>query len=138
MDTAPNPDPDKPMLVGTLTQDGLSYRGLIIMRARKDYPHPHNTIVYTATLKVDRETGPIEGYYELSIFGIHRHFDSFKESEDFLNSTLEKIKDGKSKLLYENDKYYVHDCCYHLFVEGVNDAEEKELREWLEERDSDD
>lgn len=122
---------DNESVLTRLTHDGLSYRAVIRMANRiKD-----DSLVFSARLDVERATGKIEGYYQYNIYGITRHFDSNDEAEAFLSSALSQIKQGKSELIFEADRYYVHDSTFNLFIDGINDAEKEDLIAGLREQE---
>lgn len=115
---------------GPLTTRGLVFRGKITKRPKRMV----DKIIYSATIEADRELGRIEGYFEFSIWGIHRHFDSRKEAVDFLLSAFTEIENGGFELVFEADRYHADESCFHLFVEGVNDYESDELKARLKEK----
>tara|TARA_R110002020_G_scaffold13231_7_gene47729 strand:- start:825 stop:1223 length:399 start_codon:yes stop_codon:yes gene_type:complete len=122
---------DKQKFLRRITTGGLIFSGEITERAKR----MTDKIIYSASIEVKRELGRIEGYFQISIWGIYRHFDSLDEARDFLVPVLTTIEQGKFKLIFEPDRYHADDSRFHLFVEGVNDEEEKELMAELKEEE---
>ena len=88
---------------------------------------------YRVEINAKREQGPIEGYYEYGIMGLSFQFDTLDKARDHLSLVHDKIKLNGVRTEFENDKYYVQDCVYWLWIDEVTDEREREHQEWRRE-----
>ena len=123
----------------TVIRDGLRITGEI--EHREERTNRNGVVLpelYMVRLKANRSLGDIEGYFEFRIQTPVFHFDTLEEAMEHLFLTKTALLNKGVRLEYEHDRYYVQDCHYHLWIDGITDEQEREHHEWLKEMESED
>ncbi len=86
---------------------------------------------YNVEIDARREQGHIEGYYEFLIMGVKYEFDTHNEAVLFAERANRKLLMHGARTEFEHADYYVQDCHYHLWIDGVTDDREREHRAFM-------
>ena len=123
----------------TIIRDGLRITGEI--QHREEGTNSHGAILpelYSVRLEAKRTQGDIEGYFEFRIQTPVFHLGTLEEAMEHLFLIKSAILNSGVRLEYEHDRYYVQDCHYHLWIDGITDDRERDHHEWLKEMESED
>lgn len=94
---------------------------------------------YDVCVGARRTNGDIEGYYELRINAPRWRFDTLDEAIEQLTLIKDALLLSGARTEYQHDDYYVQDCFYYLWIDGITDDREREHHEWtkkIEEEES--
>tara|TARA_R100000353_G_scaffold113435_1_gene81196 strand:+ start:240 stop:635 length:396 start_codon:yes stop_codon:yes gene_type:complete len=115
--------------------DDLCITGEVLHREER--ARYNGTIIpecYDMRLSAKRTYGDIEGYYELKIRAHTWRFGTLDEAIEKLTLIKDALLLSGARTEYQHDDYYVQDCFYYLWIDGITDELEREHHEWTKKR----
>ena len=112
--------------------DDLCITGEVLHREER--ARYNGTIIpecYDMRLSAKRMYGDIEGYYELKIRAYTWRFGTLDEAIEKLTLIKDALLLSGARTEYHHDDYYVQDCFYYLWIDGITDEREREHHEWM-------
>tara|TARA_Y100001973_G_C5176320_1_gene322174 strand:+ start:176 stop:712 length:537 start_codon:yes stop_codon:yes gene_type:complete len=115
--------------------DDLCITGEVLHREER--ARYNGTIIpesYDVRIEARRIYGDIEGYYELRISAPTWGFGTLDEAIEKLSLIKDALLTSGARTEYQHDDYYVQDCFYYLWIDGITDEREREHHEWTKKR----
>ena len=87
------------------------------------------------SIEAERSMGHIEGYFEFRICDHGFYFEDQQEALLFAEAANANLIANGVRTEFVRDPYYVQECYYQIWIDGVTDEREREHREEMEDND---